>query len=619
MPPLSRKVRGATVLHYIIEWRVSCGAPLRRWPRPVTRSSGPLDSGMVAGGGQAIPGGAEEPADDAVAGEQRQTYVHDAREAEAMELQRAWARWLEASLLCEWNRQQGQMLRECADLHLSECMPWIRMRIHQWRAHAAAVAARKRAAELLRARRAAYAGTSAMSQRGLVPDASSGTRMFLEQRLARAERSFGDSVAELARRAADAELRANVAEKRIVGLESDVRMLHSLMADDHAALRAIMRDEIGRAAACSAATASVVSSMALRGLGRAPRLKPLKDAEIRQVECDMTAQSRLDKLPELRDLLERRGSSIRRLLELPDLGWREAVAGDAELQAADEFVANACSVVIKSGTDEAKVFKARERELRQSNGGEARSGRALLERMESFKAVGRMRGREQRAVMEHLFDKNHMQLKAGTPKARLEARCVDIRQGYNQLPEELRAGRCMLRLLISKVDPTVRADSTRSFADALEDELEDAEAMGSRTAAPWTWDELVERIVGRLAARGVPLGGDQPGDGESSGGSSETGGESQVDEASEDGSEAPGAGDALSREGAPTDGPEAPGDTEGSTVAMVRAERLRVGSLVFCVRAAGRGDGPTGAAQSGEGGMPTDAAQSGEGGVRAEL
>ena len=119
---------------------------------PVLRSEGPLGSGMVASGGGTVPGDAEEPAGGAVA-EGHQLGSAQNR-IEAMELQHAWARWLGANLGCLQHRQAWNMLERCADLHLTECRPWVRMRIRQWMAYAAALAARKRAAELLCARRA---------------------------------------------------------------------------------------------------------------------------------------------------------------------------------------------------------------------------------------------------------------------------------------------------------------------------------------------------------------------------------------------------------------------------------------------------------------------------------
>ena len=56
---------------------------------------------------------------------------------------------------------------------------------------------------------------------------------------------------------------------------------------------------------------------------------------------------------------------------LSEDAWRPAVKARADLRAADKFVRRACKAIIKSGTPEATVFLADERELRRTDSEEA--------------------------------------------------------------------------------------------------------------------------------------------------------------------------------------------------------------------------------------------------------
>ena len=114
-------------------------------------------------------------------------------------------------------------------------------------------------------------------------------------------------------------------------------------------------------------------------------------SEIDTLTCDMRRGEIIDKVQELREDLKTRHPAIEEILEMTDKEYDAAIEFEdeegAEYRAADAFIRRACRAVMKGKTDEMKIWKSKERALREAEPAKARLGRRMLERMEAFGAL----------------------------------------------------------------------------------------------------------------------------------------------------------------------------------------------------------------------------------------
>jgi hypothetical protein len=179
--------------------------------------------------------------------------------------------------------------------------------------------------------------------------------------------------------------------------------------------------------------AESVTSVATSAAGGGYKLSAafFTTSEMEAMRCDMTRGDIVDRAPEIRDGLEHRHVLIEELLALPGDKWRAAVGSRPDLREADRFVRRTCKAAIGSGTDEAKIFKADERDLRRTDPAEAKLGRALLERIEAFGAL-----REPAEIRKHKTQlKERQYLSCGETEVKLRANCTLLREHWSMLPE----------------------------------------------------------------------------------------------------------------------------------------------------------------------------------------
>jgi hypothetical protein len=220
-------------------------------------------------------------------------------------------------------------------------------------------------------------------------------------------------------------------------------------------------------------------------------------SEIDTLTCDMKRAEIIDKVQELREDLKTRHPVVEEILEMTDKDYEAAIELEseegAEFRAADAFIRRACRAIIKGKTDEIKIWKSKERALREEVPAKARLGRRMLERMESFGSL--TAPDDVRDHKKHLTD-NMDYLTVGMTKVQAKAGAERVREEWAMLPEKDRAAIDLRRLLCSKVPREIEGDASRTFGERLEDEIDEAERRG-RTVD--TFDQLADVIAGRIA------------------------------------------------------------------------------------------------------------------------
>ena len=225
------------------------------------------------------------------------------------------------------------------------------------------------------------------------------------------------------------------------------------------------------------------------------KIKPITAAEAQAHALSMRRADLSTKIESVVDFLENHHELYEQLIELRTGGWRAAVAADAHLSAADRKMHTALSTLVQLGgdCDEKALFLAHERALRKANKAEAKSGRALLERIQ---ARGRLTDpSEVRDFRASLAGKYMM--REGVSKETNLRLANDLREAWERVPRAQRGGVCMRRELLARVPQSVSGTFDRTFAEVLEDELAEQEAPDSRTAV-WTYDQLASKIARRL-------------------------------------------------------------------------------------------------------------------------
>jgi hypothetical protein len=231
-----------------------------------------------------------------------------------------------------------------------------------------------------------------------------------------------------------------------------------------------------------------------------------------QYACTMTRESIKSKLVPFKDDFEGRHVLVMELLNHDADAVRERVRTEPLMRKASEYVRAALVKCVKSGGDAATAFLAEERDLRDEDMTAWLSGRDKYDRMMSFGTPKTKR--KQRLNMAVIREKVYLTVNMDEMKAR--AACTRIKDDLKEIDEADREGAAKdpVRFLISKIPTSIRvsADSRRTWAQTLEDELDTAERRhagsarvgrgGKATAVSpppgWSWAELVEEVVQRI-------------------------------------------------------------------------------------------------------------------------
>ena len=234
------------------------------------------------------------------------------------------------------------------------------------------------------------------------------------------------------------------------------------------------------------------------------KIMNLTSAEAAAHALDMQPSTLRRKLAPLSDCLETKGRSVEQLLQHVGDAWRAAVRTSAALKAADKWLASAVMLCVTAGaeTDEKAAFLADERELRARDAGEARSGRALLERIERLSTLREAADFVQykrKIAAQFMFTD-------GAPKARTEKIGKEMREAWLVLPERQREGVCLVRELIKRVPPSVAGDRDGCYRDLLEEECTERENEDDERDA-FTFEKLLGKIARRLARHADSSGG----------------------------------------------------------------------------------------------------------------
>lgn len=224
-------------------------------------------------------------------------------------------------------------------------------------------------------------------------------------------------------------------------------------------------------------------------------IKAMSSHEIKPYETNWSKESLRDKLPRLRDHMSDLHPAIESLLESPD--WREEMRTDPKARAADRWVLMQLRMLQTGNSHELKAFQASEAELRRTDKAEARSGRALLERMEALAAVHAPA--DVRALRQRVDYNEPAYVTVGMTEAAIRAAHGQMLIDISNLPEHERAAyneAKKVRLLIRTVPPEVTYDAMQNFRDKLEDELDWAENEGEEP--PFTYAKLSVSIAKRM-------------------------------------------------------------------------------------------------------------------------
>ena len=241
----------------------------------------------------------------------------------------------------------------------------------------------------------------------------------------------------------------------------------------------------------AASVASVASRSAEWTLG----LKGFSSDDVKTNKFPPTAAGVRGKLDDLVHALRDLHPAIDALFKAGAQEWRELVLSDELVAAADSFsrqqVVRCVDVQDAKGESsqaaDVRIYLQRERQLRDEDEGEARSGRALTERLRAIDAFEDES--EERAARAAFVAKVYLNV-AMSKRQAVDA-ALTLRDDYNRLPQMYRPEIDEQRALVSKVPLSIKETASQTFRDWLTRQLDQA-----ATAA--------RRAVRRGRGRGMP-------------------------------------------------------------------------------------------------------------------
>ena len=226
------------------------------------------------------------------------------------------------------------------------------------------------------------------------------------------------------------------------------------------------------------------------------KVAPLTTTEAQKLVLDMSPNSIKTTLPEFEEVMRNRGEIFDRLLDMTREAWAKACVTDPVCKEADRIFARYLMQVIGSTGTYVKVWKMNEKELLLKDRKAARSGKELIERVRA--SVALTARREITAHITHI--KDTVYIRAGMTEMQVKAGAAQLYDDWERLPAKEQETRKLQDLLLKKIPSEVKEDATRTYAERLQDELQEYEVKHGDGKMRYSWKELVDLIAARIGS-----------------------------------------------------------------------------------------------------------------------